>query len=481
MSHEIRTPLNAIIGMADVLTSTKLTAEQQKCVDVFQRNGVGLLSLINDILDLSKVESGKVELEAVALDLRDVIARAMEVIEIRTKAKGLALSKTIAPQVPVHLIGDPNRLRQVLVNLLGNSVKFTDRGGLEVRVEPDPEDTRPGALRFAVSDTGIGIPEDKVGLVFETFTQADSSTTRQYGGTGLGLSISKQLVERMGGRIWAESAVGSGSTFFFTARFGVQEDQSEKEPDRQSHTSTAESEASISGLRILLADDSGDNRFLILSYLKQVMGPIDIAENGEAAARMFRSGRYDVVLMDVEMPVMDGYAATRDIRAFERETGARPTPVLALTAHAFADMAEKSLQAGFTAHLTKPIRKIALLDALARYANSPRSEPQTGQSPAGRIRVIVEKDMEDVVPAYLDKRRKDIETYREALGKGDLDTVRMMGHKLKGTGAGYGFARMTTIGAAIEKAALDGDAAAAAARVAELARYIDSVELEYSK
>ena len=212
MSHEIRTPLNAVIGMADVLAASSLTPDQRRCVEVSQRNGIGLLTLINDILDLSKVESGKVEIEATPFDLREVVAGAVEVVEARAQAKGLWVRQTIDPATPVYLIGDPNRLRQILINLLGNSIKFTEQGGLDVRVESDT----PGQLRFAVSDTGIGIAPEKVDTVFERFTQADSSTTRKYGGTGLGLTISKQLVELMGGQIWLESKVGQGSTFFFT-------------------------------------------------------------------------------------------------------------------------------------------------------------------------------------------------------------------------------------------------------------------------
>ncbi len=346
MSHEIRTPLNAIIGMADVLSGTPLSSEQQKCVDVFQRNGVSLLNLINDILDLSKVEAGRVELEATAMDLRDIIARAMEVVEGRVRAKGLSLRQVIAPGVPVHLVGDPNRLRQIIINLLGNSIKFTDRGGLEVRVELDPDDGRPGRLRFGINDTGIGIPEDKLGVIFESFSQADSSTTRKYGGTGLGLAISKQLVELMGGRIWVESQVGAGSTFFFTAEFQLQENPLEQGLPEKSPSARPieELEGLVSGLNILLADDSDDNRYLIRSYLKRSEVVIEIAENGEIAARKFREGHYDVVLMDVEMPVMDGYQATAEIRRFEKETGSPATPVLALTAHAFAEMVVRGLK-----------------------------------------------------------------------------------------------------------------------------------------
>ena len=415
MSHEIRTPLNAIIGMADVLSGTPLSSEQQKCVEVFQRNGMALLTLINDILDLSKVEAGKVELEVTAMDLREVIARAMEVVEGRVRAKGLWLRQSIAPGVPLHLKGDPNRLRQILINLLGNSIKFTEQGGLKVCVEPDPEDSRAGRLRFAVSDTGIGIPEDKVGLIFESFSQADSSTTRKYGGTGLGLTISKQLVELMDGRIWVESQAGAGSTFFFTAGFGpaeAQADESRARPPRLARAAE-DIESQLTGLRILLADDSEDNRYLIGSYLKHAQTLIDIAENGEAAVRLFRADRYDVVLMDVEMPIMDGYAATREIRRLETESALQPIPVLALTAHAFAEMAVHSRDAGFTELLTKPIRKATLLEALAR--NAPGDIPRTAPRTHERHSIQVEEGMEDVVPAYLEKRRAEIAVYAGAL------------------------------------------------------------------
>jgi len=516
MSHEIRTPLNAIIGMADVLSATPLSPEQQKCVDVFQRNGVSLLNLINDILDLSKVEAGRVELEATAMDLRDVIARAMEVVEGRARTKGLSLRQTIAPEVPVHLIGDPNRLRQIIINLLGNSIKFTDKGGLEVRVECDPDDSRAGLLpgqsrlRFGISDTGIGIPEDKLGLIFESFSQADSSTTRRYGGTGLGLAISKQLVELMDGHIWVESKVGVGSTFFFTAGFQVQENPIEQDQKAQTARPIEELEELVSGLRILLADDSEDNRYLIRSYLKRTSVVVEIAENGEMAARMFREGHYDIVLMDVEMPVMDGYQATGEIRRFEKETGSPATPVLALTAHAFAEMAVRGAEAGFTALLTKPIRKVTLLEALAEHGKKnagvatgaaenvalSRTRPTIAASPlvkttSGtgtaevpetlvRNMIQVEEGMEDVVPGYLEKRRAEVPVYAEALARDDFDSIKRLAHKMRGTGSGYGFPVLTELGSAMEKAAIGGDSAQIRESLQQFAQYLDSIELKYS-
>src|SRR5580658_7256876 len=468
MSHEIRTPLNAIIGMADVLSATPLSSDQQKCVDVFQRNGVSLLNLINDILDLSKVEAGRVDLEATEMDLREVIARAMEVVEVRATAKALSLRQVIAPGVPLQLIGDPHRLRQIIINLLGNSIKFTDQGGLEVRVDLDPDDTRPGRLRFGISDTGIGIPQDKLGLIFESFSQADSSTTRKYGGTGLGLAISKQLVELMDGRIWVESQLGVGSVFFFTAGFQVQANQSAKEKKTQAASApVADLESQVAGLRILLADDSDDNRYLIRSYLKRSQVGIEIAENGEIAARKFREGHYDVVLMDVEMPVMDGYQATAEIRRFEKETGSPATPVLALTAHAFAEMAVRGMEAGFTALLTKPIRKVTLLEALVEHGSKQSAGGRTASAvlepevPAASEKnlIQVEEGMEDVVPGYLAKRRADVPVYAAALAKDDFESIRQLAHKMKGTGSGYGFPVLTELGGALEQAAMDKDSA----------------------
>ena len=465
MSHEIRTPLNAVIGMADVLASTSLTPEQRKCVEVSQRNGVALLTLVNDILDSAKVESGRVELESIDMDVREVIDRAMEVVEGRASGKGLTLRKRIDPRVPVYLIGDPNRLRQIIINLLGNSIKFTEQGHLEVRVEPDA----PGYLKFAIADTGIGIPPRKLNSVFESFTQADSSTTRKYGGTGLGLTISKQLVELMHGRIWVESTVGVGSTFFFTAKLGVQEDQAER---TKPAGSPAISNTDVSALRILLADDSDDNRFLILSYLPKNMRRVDIAENGAIAVELFEKNCYDVVLMDVEMPVMDGYTATRAIRRIAT------TPILALTAHAAAEMAASAFEAGFTELLTKPIRKGTLLEALGRYL--PAASPNSPDAPLARERVLVEQGMEEVVPRYLNKRKSEIQLYRKALEEGNFEAIRNLGHKMKGTGTGYGFPVLTDLGDALESAAKRVDAAEIKVKTEALSRYLDAVELEYS-
>jgi signal transduction histidine kinase/CheY-like chemotaxis protein/HPt (histidine-containing phosphotransfer) domain-containing protein len=472
MSHEIRTPMNSMMGMADLLAESDLNSVQKKYVEIFQRAGSNLLDLINDILDLSKVEAGALTLETVRFELADVVGRAIELVKVRSAEKRLDVTSFIAPGVPEWLVGDPTRVRQVLLNLLGNAIKFTNRGGIRVEVDIDRDSDQPGRLRFAVRDTGIGIPWDKLNSVFDTFTQADSSTTRNYGGTGLGLSISKKLIELMNGYIWAESELGVGSTFYFIAEFGIAAPPVEVAVKQEKAEDTAKLVA-LPALHLLLADDSEDNRFLVREYLKNSGCHLDVAENGAVALERAISNHYDLIMMDVHMPVMDGYAAASRIREWEKANQVPSVPLVALTADAFDAAADKARQFGFQAHLTKPIRKSVLLESIKKFA-APCQLP----SAPSTIPVQIDHGIAHLAPRYLGNVRRDLEELSAAEKKFDFETIRRLGHNLKGTGGSYGFSTITTLGTALEQAAKVEDIEQAREAIVKLQEYLRRVRVE---
>lgn len=358
MSHEIRTPMNGVIGFSELLLGTSLSEKQREYSDIIRRSADSLLTIINDILDFSKVEAGKLELEQVSFDLNQVVDDVCELIRPNvTKAK-IRLLQFIDESVPSNLIGDPGRLRQILINLLGNAAKFTKKGEIVVQVKVQNNYDQQARLLFSVRDTGIGIPKEKLDHIFDSFTQADGSTTRRFGGTGLGLAIVNRLVTLMQGRVWVESELDAGSTFHFTACFGIDE---RAEPTDE--ITPEKVKANREPMRILLAEDNLANQILVVRTLEELGDQVDCAGDGEQAIELLQQNNYDLILMDVQMPNLDGLEATRRIR-----TMGYSLPILALTASVTRSDIKTCFEAGMNAYLSKPFKRADFLEKVAKLA-----------------------------------------------------------------------------------------------------------------
>lgn len=477
MSHEIRTPMNAIIGFSGLALKQDLAPKVQDYISKIESSAKSLLALINDILDFSKIEAGKLDIESIDFELSSIMDNIVNILSVKASEKGLKLIMNISKEVPNVLIGDPLRLGQILINLANNAVKFTENGYIMVKTELVEKSNQNCLLRFSVTDTGIGITQQQTAKLFSAFSQADSSVTRNYGGTGLGLTISKRLVEMMGGEISVISEPGKGSTFSFTAKFDCRPESADQEmPAERKSTlvlqTTDEILANIEGAKVLLAEDNLLNQQVATEILQSVGLVVEIAINGQEVIDALNRSEYDIVLMDVQMPVMGGYEATQRIRKEERF---RELPIVAMTAHAMQGYKEECLAVGMNDYVSKPIDPSHLFAVLARWikpadrAKVERPAPPkaagtlmelpgfdlaAGLSRLGGNSRLYQKLLDDFGRNYADC----VEGLQKLIRQGDLNTAERLAHTLKGIAGNLSATQIQALAGRLEMALHDGKA-----------------------
>ncbi len=498
MTSEIRTPLLGIIGTTELVLDTRLSSEQRSYMEAIKSSSDSLLWVINDLLDFSKIEARKMELDAIVYDLREKIQEISTTIGMQAKKKKLRFSCNISDDVPQLLVGDPMRMGQIIANLLANAVKFTDKGSVKLSVGTESRSEYEVGLIFSVTDTGIGIPEDKRLRIFESFEQVDVANSRRYGGTGLGLAISSRLVELMGGRMWVESEAGTGSTFCFNISSRIPADCARDtivngvfngDPDESNGSMVDMIFADSPGLRVLVAESGVVNRKLAEKVLQKSGNKVTVVDNGQSALDALNNNYYDVVLLDVEMSGIDGFEITAQIRKNEAGIG-RHIPVIAMTTRAMKDDKEKCLQAGMDGYITKPIRSEELIALVKKAVKAECGSPQEEISVVclGELMNYVGGDnslLNEIIDIFLSEYEINIRNMQNALEASDLGTLTRYAHRMKGSVGSFAAHQAYEAYSVLERICISGDihGASSALRAAEtetwrLVNYLYSLRSE---